>query len=56
VALFVTGGLFGTLPKQMWDDALLKVSPTLAAVSVVLLILITAFVMIAERLSRARNA
>jgi putative spermidine/putrescine transport system permease protein len=56
VALFVTGGLFGTLPKQMWDDALLKVSPTLAAVSVVLLILITAFVMIAERLSRARKA
>jgi len=56
VALFVTGGLFGTLPKQMWDDALLKVSPTLAAVSVVLLILITAFVMIAERLSRARTA
>jgi putative spermidine/putrescine transport system permease protein len=56
VALFVTGGLFGTLPKQMWDDALLKVSPTLAAVSVVLLVLITAFVMIAERLSRARSA
>ncbi|MBR0706998.1 ABC transporter permease subunit [Bradyrhizobium liaoningense] len=55
VALFVTGGLFGTLPKQMWDDALLKVSPTLAAVSVVLLILITAFVVIAERLSRARK-
>ncbi|MGY8635372.1 ABC transporter permease subunit [Bradyrhizobium sp. 14AA] len=56
VALFVTGGLFGTLPKQMWDDALLKVSPALAAVSVVLLVLITAFVMIAERLSRARRA
>ena len=55
IALFVTGGLFGTLPKQMWDDALLKVSPTLAAVSVVLLILITAFVVIAERLSRARK-
>ncbi|MGY4617694.1 putative spermidine/putrescine transport system permease protein [Bradyrhizobium sp. USDA 4472] len=56
VALFVTGGLFGTLPKQMWDDALLKVSPTLAAVSVVLLVMITAFVLIAERLSRGRSA
>jgi putative spermidine/putrescine transport system permease protein len=56
VALFVTGGLFGTLPKQMWDDALLKVSPTLAAVSVVLLVVITAFVLIADRLTRARQA
>lgn len=55
IALFVTGGLFGTLPKQMWDDALLKVSPTLAAVSVVLLLLITAFVIAAERLSRRRG-
>lgn len=55
IALFVTGGLFGTLPKQMWDDALLKVSPTLAAVSVVLLLLITAFVVAAERLSRRRG-
>jgi len=56
IALFVTGGLFGTLPKQMWDDALLKVSPTLAAVSVILLVLITLFVIAAERLSRQRNA
>jgi putative spermidine/putrescine transport system permease protein len=56
VALFVTGGLFGTLPKQMWDDALLKVSPTLAAVSVVLLVVIAAFVLIADRLTRARQA
>ncbi|ACL59138.1 ABC transporter permease subunit [Methylobacterium nodulans] len=56
IALFVTGGLFGTLPKQMWDDALLKVSPMLAAVSVVLLVLITVFVVVAERLSRPRSA
>ncbi|WP_082145825.1 ABC transporter permease subunit [Microvirga massiliensis] len=56
IALFVTGGLFGTLPKQMWDDALLKVSPTLAAVSVVLLVLVTIFVIAAERLSRQRSA
>lgn len=55
IALFVTGGLFGTLPKQMWDDALLKVSPTLAAVSVILLLLITVFVVAAERLARRRG-
>lgn len=36
LSLFVSGGLFTTLPKQMWDDALLKVSPALAAVSVLL--------------------
>jgi putative spermidine/putrescine transport system permease protein len=53
IALFVTGGLFVTLPKQMWDSALLNVSPLLAAVSVVLLLVITAFVLVAERLSRA---
>lgn len=36
LALFVTGGMFTTLPKQLWDDALLQVNPTLAAVSVLL--------------------
>ena len=40
IALFVTGGLTTTLPKQMWDDALLKVSPTLAAVSTVLIVFV----------------
>nr|WP_283254349.1 ABC transporter permease [Ramlibacter paludis] len=38
LSLFVSGGLFTTLPKQMWDDALLKVSPSLAAVSVLLFV------------------
>ena len=27
IALFVTGGLATTLPKQMWDEALFKVTP-----------------------------
>ena len=48
VALFVTGGLSATLPKQMWDDALLKVSPILAAVSTVILIAVTIVVFIGE--------
>jgi putative spermidine/putrescine transport system permease protein len=48
IALFVTGGLATTLPKQMWDDALLKVTPTLAAVSTILLVFVTAMVVLAE--------
>jgi putative spermidine/putrescine transport system permease protein len=52
IALFVSGGLATTLPKQMWDDALLKVSPTLAAVSTVLLIFVTAMILLAEYFRR----
>jgi ABC-type spermidine/putrescine transport system permease subunit II len=48
IALFTTGGLSATLPKQMWDDAVLKVSPLLAAVSTVLLIFISAVILLAE--------
>lgn len=48
IALFTTGGLSATLPKQMWDDAVLKVSPLLAAVSTVLLIFISAMILLAE--------
>jgi putative spermidine/putrescine transport system permease protein len=52
IALFVSGGLATTLPKQMWDDALLRVSPTLAAVSTVLLVFVTAVILVAEYLRR----
>ncbi|HYC15543.1 MAG TPA: ABC transporter permease subunit, partial [Stellaceae bacterium] len=48
VALFVTGGSTSTLPRQMWNDLLLQVNPTLAAVSTVILIFVTAFVVLAE--------
>jgi putative spermidine/putrescine transport system permease protein len=48
IALFTTGGLSATLPKQMWDDAVLKVSPLLAAVSTVLLVFITVMILAAE--------
>ena len=41
IALFVTGGEVTTLPKQMWDDALLRVSPVLAAVATLLLSVMT---------------
>jgi len=52
IALFVTGGLTTTLPKQMWDDALLKVTPTLAAVSTVLIAFVALTIVMAERLRR----
>lgn len=52
IALFVTGGLSATLPKQMWDEALLRVSPTLAAASTVLFVVMSAAVLVAQALRR----
>lgn len=40
VALFVSGGLKTTLPKQMWDGILLQVSPVIAAAAVVVLLIV----------------
>jgi putative spermidine/putrescine transport system permease protein len=50
VALFIGGGLKTTLPRQMWDDIQLQVSPTLAAASVVVLAIVTCLFLIAEYL------
>ena len=33
----------------MWDDMLLQLNPTLAAVSVVVLVIVTAMLLVAER-------
>jgi putative spermidine/putrescine transport system permease protein len=52
IALFVTGGEFTTLPKQMWDDAILRVSPALAAVATLLLLFMSTFILITEFLRR----
>lgn len=49
IALFVGGGVKQTLPKKMWDDILLSVSPTLAAAAVVVILLVTILFVIAER-------
>lgn len=49
VAIFISGGLATTLPKQMWDDMILQLNPTLAAVSTVVLIVVTILLLIAER-------
>lgn len=54
LALFVTGGLFTTLPRKMWDEMLLQVSPTLAAVST-LLIAVIIIVLTALELVRRRS-
>ncbi len=56
VALFVTGGAVSTLPKRMWDDALLQVSPTLAAVATVLLLFMSCVIVVSEMLRRRSAA
>ncbi|WP_312239724.1 ABC transporter permease subunit [Pantoea sp.] len=56
VALFVGGGVKQTLPKQMWDDVLLSVTPTLAAASVIILSIVTLLFVIAERSRRKADA
>jgi putative spermidine/putrescine transport system permease protein len=52
IALFISGGSASTLPRQMWNDLLLQVNPTLAAVSTVILVFVTLFILMAELLRR----
>ena len=52
IALFITGGDFTTLPKQMWDDAIMRVNPTLAAVATLLLIFMSCIIVLSEILRR----
>jgi putative spermidine/putrescine transport system permease protein len=54
LALFLSAGQNTTLPKQMWADATMQVSPLLAAVSTLVLIAVTALILIAE-VMRART-
>lgn len=49
IALFVGAGVKQTLPKQMWDDITLSISPTLAAASVVVVLVVTGLFVIAEK-------
>ena len=56
IALFVSGGKTSTLPRQMWNDLLLQVNPTLAAVSTVILVFVTGFIVLAETLRRRATA
>lgn len=56
VALFVSGGVTVTLPKQMWDDMILQLNPTLAAVSTVVFVLVTTLLVLAEWMRRRGEA
>ncbi|EJN02699.1 ABC transporter permease subunit [Herbaspirillum sp. YR522] len=57
IALFMGGGIKSTLPKQLWDDILLQVSPTLAAAStVVTAVVIVLFAALQLVRPRARAA
>ncbi len=55
IALFSSGGLNATLPKQLWDEVTLQVSPVIAAVSTCLFLFIAALIWIAEWLRRRSN-
>jgi putative spermidine/putrescine transport system permease protein len=56
IALFTTGGVVTTLPRQMWNDMLLQVNPTLAAVSTVMLVGITVLILLSEVMRRRSGA
>jgi len=55
IAIFVSGGMKNTLPKQMWDDMILQVNPTLAAVSLVMVIVIALLVLLPAFYKMARR-
>jgi putative spermidine/putrescine transport system permease protein len=52
IAIFVSGGINTTLPKQMWDDIQLAITPTLAAVSTTLVVLIALVISVSAWLKR----
>ncbi|CAN7695853.1 ABC transporter permease subunit [Neorhizobium tomejilense] len=52
IALFVTGGRVTTLPKLMYEDALLSVSPRLAAVASLLLVFMSIIIAVSELIRR----
>jgi len=53
IAIFVNGGVNTTLPKQMWDEIQMALTPTLAAVSTALIVLIAVMVALSSRIRRA---
>lgn len=56
IAMFVTGGLTATLPKQLWSEMLMAASPALAAVSTVMLVFISAVIVFAYLLRSRASA
>ena len=52
IALFSSGGLSATLPKQFWDEVTLQVSPVIASVSTCLFVFMAVLIWLADRLRR----
>jgi ABC-type spermidine/putrescine transport system permease subunit II len=52
VAIFVSGGVKTTLPKQMWDDLIVQLNPTLAAASAIMLGIIVVLLVAGELIRR----
>ncbi len=52
IALFASGGLNTTLPKQFWDETTMQISPVIAAVSTCLFVFISVLIAVADRLRR----
>jgi ABC-type spermidine/putrescine transport system permease subunit I len=56
IALFSSGGLSTTLPKQFWDETTMQISPVIAAVSTCLFVFISILISVADRLRRRGTA
>jgi putative spermidine/putrescine transport system permease protein len=56
IALFASGGLTSTLPKQFWDEVTLQISPVIAAVSTCLFVFLAVLITVAEWLRRRSAA
>ncbi|MBN3846295.1 ABC transporter permease subunit [Paraburkholderia sp. Ac-20342] len=54
VALFVNGGVTTTLPRQLWSEALMNTTPTLAAVSTVIFLFVLVVIFGVESIRRIR--
>jgi ABC-type spermidine/putrescine transport system permease subunit I len=52
IALFTSGGLSTTLPKQFWDETTMQISPVIAAVSTCLFAFISLLISVADRMRR----
>lgn len=52
IALFLSGSAATTLPKQMWVDAVLNVTPMLAAVSTITMVMVSVLILATEVIRR----
>ncbi|MBP6019164.1 MAG: ABC transporter permease subunit [Burkholderiaceae bacterium] len=55
IAMFITGGLSATLPKQLWSEMLMVASPALAAVSTLMLGFIAILVILIHNVRSKRT-